>query len=267
MGEHNTWWDFLNKIPAWRELSHTAEENLRRTWQFAMFGPDTHFTLAHVLSAGLVALFLIFGAFSFKGALARAGKDAIVPPSRMNMRNLFEMFTEGVLSVMEGVMGKANAVKFLPLIGSLAFFIFFSNLMALIPGFSAPTDTLKTNAALAVIVFLATHYYGLRIHGVAYFKHFLGPIWWLSPLMLPIELVSHIARPLSLSMRLMGNMAADHKVVMAFFGLIPILVPVPFLVLGLMVVVIQTLVFSLLTMVYISMSVAHHEGEAEGHHH
>src|SRR5437764_231384 len=90
----------------------------------------------------------------------------------------------------------------------------------------------------------ASHYLtrtaGVKEHGLAYFKHFLGPVLWLSPLMLPIELVSHLARPLSLSLRLLGNMAADHKVVAAFFVAVPILVPVPFLILGVLVAIVQT---------------------------
>lgn len=263
MGEHSTWFDFLNAFPGWVHLQQTAEHYLGRgpgtahPWSVAMFA-DTHFTLTHVLEALLVALFLVVGAFVYQGAAARR-ESALVPPRTFNLRNLFEMFCDGVLSTMEGVMGKKNAVKYLPFIGSLAFFIFFCNSLALLPGFSPPTDTLKTNIALAVLVFLATHFFGVREHGLAYFKHFLGPIPWLIPLMLPIELISHIARPVSLSMRLMGNMASDHKVVATFTALVPLLVPVPFLVLGTLVVVVQTLVFCLLSMVYISMAVAHEE--------
>ncbi len=263
MGEHSTWFDFLNAFPGWQHLQATAEHYLGRgpgtahPWAFAMLS-DTHFTLTHVLEAMLVALFLIFGAFAYKGAVARR-ENALVPPSRFTLRNLFEMFCDGVLSTMEGVMGKKNAIKYMPFIGSLAFFIFFCNALALLPGFAPPTDTLKTNLALALLVFLATHYYGVREHGLKYFKHFLGPIPWLAPLMLPIELISHIARPMSLSMRLMGNMASDHKVVATFTTLVPLLVPVPFLVLGTLVVIVQTLVFCLLSMVYISMAVAHEE--------
>ena len=262
MGEHSTWFDFLNNFEGWRNLQAWAEHQLGRgpgtahPWTFMMFS-DTEFTLVHVLEAILVALFLIFGAFAYKGAVAR--KDAAVPPPRFNLRNLFEIFCDGVLSTMEGVMGKKNAVKYLPFIGSLAFFIFFSNALALLPGFSPPTSTLKTNLGLAVLVFLATHYFGVREHGVKYFKHFLGPIKVLAPFMLCIELISHFARPLSLSMRLMGNMASDHKVVATFTFLVQLLVPVPFLVLGTLVVVVQTLVFCLLSMVYISMAVAHEE--------
>ena len=104
----------------------------------------------------------------------------------------------------------------------------------------------------------------------AYAEHVLGPIPWLAPLMLPIELISHIARPLSLSMRLLGNIAADHKVVSAFFGLVPLFLPVPFLILGVLVCIVQTLVFCLLSMVYIQGAVAEHdhdEEHAHGHEH
>ncbi|HKA90673.1 MAG TPA: F0F1 ATP synthase subunit A [Haliangiales bacterium] len=264
MGEHSTWWDFLNGFEGWRNLTAMLEHQLgrgagtARPWTFVML-TDTHFSLAHVLSSILVALFLVFGAFVYKGAVAGGGDKALIPPRGFTVRNVFEMMCEGILSTMEGVMGRKNAVKYLPFVGAFAFFIFFNNLLGLIPGFAPPTDTLKTNLALSVLVFVATHYLGVREHGLKYFRHFLGPVLWLSPLMLPIELVSHFARPLSLSMRLMGNMVADHKVVATFTMLVPILVPVPFMLLGLLVVIVQTLVFCLLTMVYISMAVAHEE--------
>ena len=160
-------------------------------------------------------------------------------------------------------MGEKHARRFYPLIGSLFLFILFNNMCALIPGLSAPTDTLKTNVGLALLVFLLTHIYGVREHGLAYFKHFLGPSPVLIPLMLPIEIVSHLARPVSLSVRLMGNMMADHKVVMSFFALVPILVPllvpIPFMLLGLLVCLIQAIVFCTLAMVYISQAVQHEE--------
>jgi F-type H+-transporting ATPase subunit a len=156
-------------------------------------------------------------------------------------------------------MGEHNAARFFPLIGALWIFILFGNLIALVPGFVSPDDTLKTNVGLALLVFVLTHYYGVKEHGLAYFKHFLGPNLWIAPLMLPIELVSHIARPVSLSIRLMGNMMADHKVVMSFFALVPLLVPIPFLLLGLLICFIQALVFTSLAMVYIGMAIEHAE--------
>jgi F-type H+-transporting ATPase subunit a len=206
-----------------------------------------------------VLAFVTVGAIAFRRAVARGGDKAVIPPSKFELRNLFELFTESVLGVAEGVMGPKNARRYLPLIGALAFFIFFSNVLALIPGFIPPTSTLKTNVALALSVFVLTHVFGVVEHGPKYFKHFLGPIPLLAPLMLPIELVSHVARPVSLSLRLLGNIAADHKVVSAFFILVPLLLPVPFLILGVLVAIVQTLVFCLLTMVYIQGAVAHEE--------
>jgi F-type H+-transporting ATPase subunit a len=264
MGEHSTWFDFLSHLPGWNNLNHTAEYYLGRgpgtanPWTFQMFG-ETHFTLTHVLLAIFVSLLLIMGGIAYKGAITSSPDGGRVPPARFNVRNFFEMFCDGVIGMMESIMGKKDAKRFFPLIAALAFFIFFSNALALIPGFLPATDTLKTNLALAVIVFLTTHVMGVREHGLAYFKHFLGPNPYIAPLMLPIEIISHIARPISLSLRLMGNMIADHKVVSAFFALIPIIVPIPFLILGTLVVIIQTLVFSLLSMVYISMAVAHED--------
>ena len=156
-------------------------------------------------------------------------------------------------------MGEHHARKFYPLIGSLFIFILFANLFAAVPGFSPPTDTLKTNVGIALLVFLLTHIYGVKEHGGAYFKHFLGPVPALAPLMFVIEVISHVVRPVSLSFRLMGNMLADHKVVMSFFALVPIIVPLPFLLLGLLVCFIQALVFCTLAMVYISMALEHEE--------
>ncbi len=263
MGEESTWFDLL---PGTRNLEEFARHHLARTEMGIQQFPSA-FSLTHVFSVALVLLFVAIGAISFKASLARGGTDAIVPPAKFNLRNLFEMFTDAILGIAEGVMGEKNAKRFLPLIGTFAFFIFFSNCLALLPGFAPPTATLKTNVALALTVFVLTHAYGVKEHGLAYFKHFLGPVIWLAPLMLPIELVSHLARPLSLSLRLLGNIAADHKVVSAFFALVPLLVPVPFLILGVMVCIVQTLVFCLLSMVYIQGAVAHegHDDEDHGH--
>ncbi len=263
MGEHDTWWNLLYYIPGWEGFVHTLELQLGRGPHTARpwtFGPltETEFGVAHVLSAMMVSAFLIYGAVSYKRSLVRAGAGGIVPPRTFNLRNLFEMFAEAVLSVAEGVMGKKNAQKYLAFIGAFAFFIFFNNVLALIPGFTPPTDTLKTNVALSLVAFLATHYLGIREHGfLKYMRHFMGPIWLIAPLMFVIEMVSHIARPVSLALRLMCNMAVDHKVVAIFFTLVPMLIPVPFLILGIIVVIVQTLVFSLLTMVYVSMAIAH----------
>ena len=181
------------------------------------------------------------------------------PIESISTLNFFEYLAESVYGMCEGSLGEKHAARYFPLIGALWMFILFANLIGLVPGLIAATDTLKTNVGIAVMVFLLTHYYGFKEQGPGYAKHFLGPVWWLIPLMLPIELISHIARPVSLSMRLMGNMLADHKVVFAFFTMVPILVPVPFMLLGVLVCVIQAFVFCTLTMVYIGMAVEHEE--------
>ncbi len=270
MGEESTWFDYL---PGLANLIAWAKQYLGREDPsqgfFFQGGPfvDSHFNLTHVFSALLVLAFVTLGAMSFSSAMRRGGDEAIVPPAKFSLRNLFEVVGDALWNLTRNIMGEENGRKYLPLIGTLACFIFFSNVLALIPGMVPPTSTLKTNVALALTVFVITHIEGIRAQGiVSYLKHFAGPIWWLAWIMIPIEIIGHLARPLSLSMRLMGNMVSDHKVVGVFFFLVPLLVPVPFLILGTMVAVIQTLVFCLLSMVYINMAVATHDhDEHEGH--
>lgn len=260
MGEHGTWFDFLNRIGGWTDLAGpggTLDHSLGRTWQWQLFGPST-WGVTHMLVALVVVLFTLFGALKFYKGFKSADKG-LVPPRKMNLRNFFEYTAEMVYGMVEGALGEHNAARFFPLIGALWIFILFGNLIGLVPGFVSPNDTLKTNVGIALLVFLLTHVYGVKEHGLAYFKHFLGPSLGLAPLMLPIELISHLARPLSLALRLMGNMLADHKVVFAFFTMVPLIVPLPFMLLGLLVCLIQAIVFCTLTMVYIGMAVEHGE--------
>ena len=258
MGEHGTWFDFLNRFSFWQTLMEKADNLLGRKKPMLLVFQESHFTLTHVLVTMLVLGFVIYGALQFKAGLAGAD-GGLVPPRKMNIRNVFETMAESVYGMVEGQFGKENAPRFFPLIGALFLFILFGNFLGLVPGFLTPNDTLKTNVALALLVFFATHVYGVKEHGVAYFKHFLGPSVPLIPLMLPVEIISHCARPLSLSLRLMGNMVADHKVLFTFFSLVPILVPIPFYFLGMFICFIQALVFCTLAMVYISMAVEHEE--------
>jgi len=255
MEPHATWFDFL---PGFSTLRENLGSLLGRQWTWQVF-QTTHFQLDHVFGALVVVLFLTFGAVHFSRAVGRAGDAGLLPSRRFGLRALFEMLADAIFNLMVSVMGEKTARRYLPIIGTYFFFILFSNLLALIPGFLPPTDTLKTNLVLSIPIFLLTHYFGVREHGLKYFKHFLGPVWWLSWLMLPIEIVSHLARPVSLAMRLLGNIAADHAVVLAFFVIIPFLVPVPFLLMGVFVSLVQAVVFSLLATVYIDQAVAHEE--------
>ena len=164
-----------------------------------------------------------------------------------------EMATTGLLQFMESLMG-SDAKRFLPLIGGTAFFILFNNLLGLIPGFDGATANINTTLAPALVIFVATHIVGVRTHGAGYIKQFLGPVWWLSPLMLPIELISHFARILSLSVRLFGNMMGDHKVLAIFLGLVALGVPVIFMGMGIFIALVQTFVFTLLSILYITFA-------------
>ena len=153
-------------------------------------------------------------------------------------------------------LGKKTEGLFL-LVGSLFFFILFNNLIGSIPGFNPPTDQINTTIVLGILVFITTHILGVTIHGFSYIKHFTGPVWWLAWLLLPIELISHFVRPLSLGLRLFGNMTGDHKVVGVFFGILPLVLPIPFLGVGVFIAFLQAFVFLILTLVYLSGAMEH----------
>ena len=259
MGEHGTWFDYLNRFAGWRHLNDSLHHALGRNHPMMLLFQDSGWSLTHVLVELVVLVFVLFGALAFARGIKSTSDKGLVPSRTMNLRNFFEYTAESVYGMVEGGMGEKNAARFFPIIGALWMFILFGNLIGLVPGFISPNDTLKTNIGIALLVFFLTHYFGVREHGLAYFKHFLGPSMPLIPLMLPIEIISHIARPISLAVRLMGNMMADHKVVMSFFALVPILVPLPFLLLGLLVCIIQAIVFCSLAMVYMSMAIEHEE--------
>lgn len=169
------------------------------------------------------------------------------------MQNFMEVIVGGIENMIEETMGEKGRPYF-PLIATLALFVLVSNLIGLIPGFFPPTANLNTTAACAVIVFLSTHVVGIKKHGFHYLQHFMGPIWWLAPLMFFIEVIGHLSRPLSLSLRLFGNMNGHELVLMIFFALAPFLVPLPMMLMGVLVSFIQAFVFMLLAMIYIQGS-------------
>ena len=200
---------------------------------------------SHVFLAITVTLILTLLSFTATRRLE------MIPKGK---QNVFELMISMLLDFMGDVMGH-EARRFFPLVGSLAFFILTSNLLGLIPGFDSPTGNLNTTASCALVVFFSTHYYGVKKHGIKYVKHFTGPIWWLSPLIMPIEIISHLVRPVSLSIRLFGNIFGGHLVLGSFAALVPLLVPLPMMVMEIFVAFVQTIVFIMLSMIYISLSV------------
>ena len=145
----------------------------------------------------------------------------------------------------------------LPLFGFFFLFIWIQNLLGLIPGFLPPSQDLNNTLALGVFSFLAYNFYGFREHGWAYLKQFVGPVLFLAPLFIFIEVLSHIFRSVSLGFRLFGNMMGDHIVIGIFLDMVPFLIPVIFYFLGLFVCTLQAFVFTILSMVYVSLAISH----------
>ncbi len=184
-------------------------------------------------------------------------------------QNFLEMIYELLENYVVNMMGPAGR-NFLVLIGSLFVYILFSNLMGIIPGMEAPTSNLNTTVALALVTFFSIHYYGLKTQGLKYLKHFAGDVWWLTPLMIPIHIIGELARPLSLSIRLFGNIRGeDIAICILFFLGVKAYFPffhTPMLFLACFTCLIQALVFTMLSMAYISGALPHEEHHEGGEH-
>lgn len=213
------------------------------------------------IATSLLVLVLLFIATAIVYGKLRNTEKAVVPDGKFSLKNMFEVIAEFLLDMAREIMGE-GAEKYLPFVASIFVFILTSNLLGLIPGFLPPTENMNTNLACAAVVFIATHYFGVREHGFKYVKKFMAPVAgvfgiFLSLLFIPIEVLSNLFRPMSLSIRLFGNINGDHTVLGIFSGLVPVVVPVIFMVLGLLVAVVQAFIFTLLSMVYISLAVSH----------
>jgi F-type H+-transporting ATPase subunit a len=169
------------------------------------------------------------------------------------LQNFMEVVVSGIENMIVETMGERGRPYF-PLVATIGIFVLVSNLIGLVPGFFPPTANINTTAACAIVVFLTTHVVGIKHHGIGYIKHFFGPVIWLIPIMFFIEVIGHLSRPVSLTMRLFGNMNGHELILIIFFGLAPFLVPLPMMLMGVLVSFIQAFVFMLLTMIYIQGS-------------
>lgn len=195
----------------------------------------------HVVYTWVVMIFLIV-----LGVLATRTVQLI--PTKM--QNVAEVVVSELENFMVTVTGEEGRM-FLPYALTLFIFILVSNMVHLMPGFFPPTVSLNTTAALALCTFFLTHYIGIKWHGSHYYKHFIGPVWWMAPLILPIELVGHFARVLSLSFRLFGNMLGKELTLMILFALAGLyLAPIPIMVLFMFSKLVQAFVFFLLSLMY-----------------
>lgn len=209
----------------------------------------------HTFTALLVTCLLIIAAGLARRSLSRAD-NAVVPDGGLSLRNVVEILVEFMVGLVDSIIGEKGR-KYVSLFGSFFFFILSANLMGLIPGFSPPTSNLNTTLGLGIVSFCAYNYFGARAHGAGYLKHFMGPVLFLAPLFVILEGVSHLVRPVSLGLRLFGNMFGDHLAVEIFTDLSKIGVPVVFYLLGTLVSVIQAFVFTLLSVIYVAMAVSH----------
>ena len=230
------------------------------TWGSLLLGPLQHLMAKYGIDpvAGVDALIVsvLLIVFAFVAGRKFRGANVVEPEGRVNLAFMMEFILGGMLSFFEGIIDQ-GARKLFFLLGTFSFFILGNNLLGLLPGFGSPTDQYNVTIVLALMTFVTAHAIGIRKHGPAYIKKFMGPVWWLTPLMLPIELISHLVRPLSLSMRLFGNMTGDHKVVVVFTSLFFLGLPIPFMGLGIFISVLQTFVFVLLSCVYFQDALEH----------
>lgn len=219
---------------------------------FSSFIDSSH-TFAYFFHLGLVAIISV--------VLAKMATSSMQLVPR-GVQNLAEAYLEGVVSMGRDTMGSEEAArKYLPLVATIGFIVFFSNMIGIIPGFEAPTASLNLTATMAITVFVYYHFEGIRAQGFfKYFSHFIGPVPAIAPLMFPIEIVSHFSRVISLSFRLFGNIKGDDLFLAVILALVPWIAPLPAYVLLTFMAFLQTFIFMILTYVYLAGATAISEG-------
>lgn len=220
------------------------------SWMGIQVADSEHLVPDYIVMCLIVALLLIL----FLGLSSR--RLTLVPSKRQSLLELVILTFEGLLVDTIGEEGK----KYLPLITTVGLFILFSNLIGLVPGFMSPTSKLNVTVGCALVVFVYYHSQGIKTQGLLkYLKHFAGPVPLLAPLMIPIEVISHFSRPVSLSIRLFGNIFAEEVLIIIMASIIPFFLPLPFMAIAIFTAVIQSFVFVLLACIYIAGAVAHEE--------
>jgi F-type H+-transporting ATPase subunit a len=251
MPEHSSW---LTLILA--HIKDALSENAHHLGEsFIGHEAPTWQSWEPLAAASLMMLFVLIFASAVGGKIT--GEAGVIPEEQLTARTFAEVFLEYFYEMAKSVMDADRAKKYFPLIGTSALFVFFSNVMALIPGMPVATSSLSITLACALVVFIVFNLYGLKENGLDYVKHLAGPVWYLAPLYFPEEVISLCVSPITLAVRLMLNMAVDHLILGIFLALVAVLVPLPVMLLGCIVILVQTLVFTLLTCIYIDLATAH----------
>jgi F-type H+-transporting ATPase subunit a len=252
MPEHTTWFTLLLAY-----MHETLEKNAHAFGNTVIKHEAPSWRSFEPLAASLFITLLVLGiALRVRSRLANPD-DAVVPEEQLTLRTFMEAFLSYFYDLAKSVMDAERAKKYFPLIGTAAMFVFFSNVLALIPGLPVATSSLSVTLGCAIVVFVCFNAYGLATNGWSYIAHLAGPAWYLAPLVFLIEVVSLCVRPITLAVRLMLNMAVDHLILGIFLSLVAVLVPIPVMILGVLIVLIQTLVFTLLTCIYIGLATEH----------
>jgi F-type H+-transporting ATPase subunit a len=212
----------------------------------------------------LVVLVILFLGWRAKAQVTDYEKS-VIPDEKLSLRTFFEIFIGYFYNMMKDMMGPTRAKKYFPVVGTAACFVFFSNVLGMIPGFLPPTSTWNITAGCAIVVLASFTYYGLKAQGFGFITHLAGP--WMGPLMLPINILifaieflsTFIIRPVTLSIRLMLNIAVDHLLLSILLGIFALFLPIPIMILGTLVAVVQVLVFCLLTSIYITLATETHD--------
>lgn len=212
----------------------------------------------HIIGLVLVTVFLVVTGVRFRRNVT--SDKSLLPSARPSFRNFVELLgIDFLLGMLTNIFGsREKAKRYFPLLAGSFFFILFCNLLGIVPGFLPPTGNLNTTLAFGILIFIMYNFYGLRAHGAGYVKQFLGPVAFLAPLMLIIELVSHAVRPVSLSLRLFMNITGDHMVMGVFMNLTHFLIPALFIALGIFVSFLQAFIFTVLSAIYIGLAESHH---------
>ena len=229
---------------------------------------------AHVIPAAwtvfvILTIVALAARSGLNAARAKGGVEQYIPADNLGARNVMEILTSGLFNFCENIIGRRDlTMKYFPLLGGIFLYVFFSNFLGVIPGFLPPTSSISNNFAMALVVFLVFNYAGLKENGFNYIKHLAGPMPALAILIFPVEVLSLVLRPVTLSVRLYINMFADHLLLGVSSDLVPLIVPAGFVGLGMFVSMVQAFVFTLLTTIYIALSVAHEDhGDAHADDH
>lgn len=213
----------------------------------------------YVLTFVITSSILLIVAFLYRSSLSRVS-NSVVPDKGITVRNVVESYGQFIYNQCKTVIGEKEGPEYFSFVATIFLVILVNNLIGLIPGFLPPTDKVNTTLALGVFSFIFYNYVGCKKLGVVnYLKHFAGPLWYMAILIFPIEIISNFVRPVSLALRLRGNMYGDHLVLSVFSDMAPLLIPIVFMILGILVSFIQAYVFTALSMVYISLASAHHD--------